>query len=112
MPRIKICKELGCHNAQTTAGYCRLHYLKNWKRIKTEQKERAAKRLNRYIDSICRKHPDRYIEAIKEDLRSKHFPRRIGDEFSDLDDIYRLFNDPSYEEEVERLVRGLRIEKE
>lgn len=110
MARIKICKEEGCHNAQTTAGYCRVHYLKNWRRIKKEQQERAAKRLNRYIEAIYHKHPKKYIEVIKEDINSDKF-KRHEEVSEELDELYRLFNEPTYEEEVERLIKDLKIEK-
>lgn len=110
MARIKICKEEGCHNAQTTAGYCRVHYLKNWKTIKKEQQEKAAKRLNRYIEAVMKKYPNKYIEVIKEDINQDKFKRHdTGSE--ELDDLYRLFNEPTYEEDVERLIKELKIEK-
>jgi hypothetical protein len=111
MAKIKICKEEGCHNAQTTAGFCRLHYLKNWKNIKKEQQERSAKKLNRYIEAICRKHPDKYIEVIKDEIKSNKF--KSHDEANEeMDDLYRLFNEPTYEEDVERLIKELKIEKD
>lgn len=110
MSKIKICKEEGCHNSQTTSGFCRLHYLKNWKNIKREQQERAAKKLNRYIEAICRKHPDKYIEVIKDEIKTKKF-KTHDDSNEEMDDLYRLFNEPTYEEEVERLIKELKIEK-
>ena len=111
MPKIKICKEMDCHNTQTTDGYCRLHYLKNWKKIKKDTDVKAAKKLNRYIESVCKKNPERYVETIREDLKSKSFSKRIEDQFSELDDLYHVFNEPTYEEEVERLIQDLKIEK-
>ncbi|MBI2092908.1 MAG: hypothetical protein HYT75_07960 [Deltaproteobacteria bacterium] len=110
MAKIKICKEEGCHNEQTTGGYCRLHYLRNWKTIKKEQQEKAVKRLNRYIEAICRKHPTKYVEVIKEEINSKKIRR--DDAYSEVDDLYHLFNEPSYDEEIERLIKELKIEKE
>ena len=110
MPRIRICKEEDCHSAQTTGGYCRLHYLKNWKTIKKEQQERSAKRLNRYIESICRKFPDKYIEVLKEDIESRKF-KRHDDQHDEIDELYHLFSEPTYEEEIERLIHDLKIEK-
>ncbi len=56
--KIKICTEDGCHNAQTSKEYCRLHYLKNWKTIKAEEEKKAAKRLNRYVEGIMKRNPD------------------------------------------------------
>ena len=110
MARIKICKYEGCHNAQTTAGYCRVHYLKNWKTIKKEQQERAAKRLNRYIEAICKKHPKKYIEVIKDEINNDRI-KRADDSSEELNDLYHLFNEPTYEEDVERLIKDLKIDK-
>jgi hypothetical protein len=110
MPKIKICKQEGCHNAQTTAGYCRLHYLSNWKKIKQEHQERAAKRLNRYIESVVKQHPKKYIEVIKDDINSGKIKPR--DEINDMDDLCRLFSEPTYEEEIEQLIKDLKIEKD
>lgn len=112
MARIHICKEDGCHNASTTKGYCRLHYLRHWRNIKDDEKRRAAEKLNKYIEYICRKHPDRYMEVIKEDLRSSTFEREvdkiIGNDDRE-DDL--VFDEPTYEEEIEKLIRELKIEK-
>lgn len=113
MAKIRICKEPGCNNAQTTKGYCRLHYLKNWKKIKEHQQKAAAERLNRYIEDIVEKYPDRYIEILKKEIRSKNFEKVAQDDFSsELDDIYKIFNDPGYEGDIERLIRDLKIEDE
>ena len=62
MARIKICKEEECHNSVTTRGYCRLHYLRNWKRIRDAHKQVAARRLNRYIEQVCKENPEKCEE--------------------------------------------------
>jgi len=110
MRRIKICKAEGCHNAQTTGGYCRYHYLRNWKEIKKEQSEKAAKRLNRYIESVCKKHPKRYLEVIKEEIQTQKFTDQAPYR-EEMDDIYRIFKESSYDEDIERLIKDLKIEK-
>ena len=39
------------------------------------------------------------------------FERTVSNEpVADFDDVYKLFNDTGYEEEVERLIRGLKVE--
>lgn len=111
MAKIKICKEPNCNNAQTTAGFCRLHYLKHWKQIKSSKQKRAAEQLNKYIERIVAKHPDRYMEVLKREIRSQRFEKSVSEEYgSELDDIYKIFNDPGYEGEVEKLIRSLKIE--
>lgn len=110
--KIKICKEEGCHNSQTTTGYCRLHYLKNWKKIKKKAERAAAERLNKYVERMVRQFPDKYVEEIKKDLRTRHFEQQMEDEFGDTDAVFRLFNDPNYDEEINQLIHDLKIEKE
>ncbi len=111
MAKIKICKEVNCKNAATTKAYCRLHYLRNWKQIKEEEHKKAAKRLNSYILSVCKRHPDRYLEVIKESLRSSSFDQEISRMFDDDDDEGFVLDEPTYEEEIERLIDELKIEK-
>lgn len=110
--RIRLCKHAECSNAQTTAGYCRLHYLRNWKRLKEEQQKTSAERLNKYVERMTKRFPDRYIEEIKRDLKSRHFESAVEEDLGDTDDVYKLFNDPNYEEEVDLLISELKIEKE
>ena len=113
MAKIKICKEPNCNNTQTTKGYCRLHYLKNWKKVKAKHQKNAAERLNKYIEHIVAMHPDRYIEVLKKEIRSKRFENAPPGEFnSEMEDIYRIFNDPGYEGDIEKLIRDLKIEDE
>lgn len=111
MAKIRICKEAGCRNAGTTNGYCRLHYLKNWKKIKAKKRQTAAERLNKYIELLVKKHPDRYVEVLKKEIRSGRFESAPPGEFNaEMEDIYRIFNDPGYEGEIERLIRNLKVE--
>jgi hypothetical protein len=113
MARIKICKESGCHNAQTTSGYCRLHYLKHWKELKAQATEKAAKKLNRYVEFMAKKNPDRYIDDIKKDIRNRRVnPDAGGDDAAAEPDIVdRLFGTDE-KEELDEILRDLKIEKD
>lgn len=110
--KIKICKEEGCHNAQSATGYCRLHYLKHWKRLKKKAERAAAEKLNKYVERMVREFPNRYVDEIKKDLRTRHFEQQMEEEFGEMDSVYKLFNDPNYTEEVDQLIQELKIEKE
>lgn len=114
MPRIKICKEDNCHNAATSSGYCRLHYLKNWREIQADKKKKAAKNLNRYVESILKRHPDKYVEEIKKDIRSKGFDERVGDQFGagGAEEPWTLFEPGTSDEEIDELIDQIKIEKE
>ena len=64
---------------------CRLHYIKNWKKIKRKETILKEKRLNQYIEELVIKYPDKYIEAIRQDLANdKDFAKVIYD--LDLDE--------------------------
>lgn len=112
MAKIRICKDENCKNAATTEGYCRLHYLRNWRRIKEEAGKKSAKKLNRYIEYVIKKHPDRYLDIIKKDLRSPTFNRDIEERFGyDDEEADEILGEPAYEEEIERLIKQLKVEK-
>lgn len=114
MAHIKICKEPDCHNAATTKGFCRLHYLKNWRRLKADEDARAANKLNQYVEGVIRRHPERYLEVIKEDLLNKAVDVMV-DEVSEEEDAEaeaeEILHEPTYDEEVDELIKRLKIEK-
>ena len=112
MSRIRICKDEHCKNAATTGGFCRLHFLKNSKRLKEEDHRRAAKRLNRYIESVVKRHPDRYLEMIKKDLCSADFERMIDTQFADEDNNGFILDEAAYDEEVRELIEKFRKDSE
>ena len=64
------CREASCENLATTGQYCRMHYIKNWRRIKLKEAILLDGRLQRYIAELVDKYPDKYIEAIQHDLQT------------------------------------------
>lgn len=75
-----VCREVACELMSTTGGYCRMHYIKNWKKIKRKELILKEKKLNSYIEELVSKYPDKYIEAIRQDLASeKDFAKVIAD---------------------------------
>lgn len=80
-----VCREVACEGLATSAGYCRLHYIKNWKKIKRKEVILKEGKLNQYIEELVAKYPDKYIEAIRQDLANdKDFAKVIYD--LDLDE--------------------------
>ncbi|MBI2711409.1 MAG: hypothetical protein HYX41_00910 [Bdellovibrio sp.] len=80
-----VCREVACEGLATSGGYCRLHYIKNWKKIKRKETILREKKLNQYIEELILKYPDKYIEAIRQDLANdKDFAKVIYD--LDLDE--------------------------
>jgi hypothetical protein len=112
MGHIRICKETDCHNAASTKGYCRLHYLAHWKKIKEDAKRRATRKLDKYIEDVMRRHPERYLEVIKEDLESPNFEQYIDETFGgDAPESSRPLESPAYDEEIELLIKKFKIER-
>jgi hypothetical protein len=76
----KMCRETGCENQSTTKGYCRLDYIKNWKKIKRKEMILKEGKLNQYIEELVSKYPDKYIDVIRQDLTSEvNFNKVIHD---------------------------------
>ncbi len=116
MTKIKICIEDDCKNVQTTENYCRLHYLKNWKLIKEAVQKKAADKLNKYVDGICKKYPEKYVDVIRKDIRSGgRAEAEINFEDAGVNDVLDSFNESfgfQDEESVEKIVSKIRVEKE
>jgi hypothetical protein len=76
----KMCRETGCENSATTRGYCRLDYIKNWKKIKRKEMILKEGKLNQYIEELVSKYPEKYVEVIRQDLSSEvNFNKVIHD---------------------------------
>lgn len=67
----KLCAHSRCRAQASSDGYCRLHYLANWRHIKLNEKIKAEKRLNAFVDRIAKKYPKDYLEKIKEGLENE-----------------------------------------
>ena len=80
-----VCREVACEGLGTTAGYCRLHYIKNWRKIKRKEVILKEGKLNIYIEELVSKYPEKYLEAIRHDLANdKEFAKVLQD--LDLDE--------------------------
>lgn len=103
-----LCRETNCENLPTSGGYCRLHYIKNWKKIKKRELILKEGKLNRYIEELVNKYPDKYIEAIRQDLSSEDdFAKTIAD--LELDES-SLDYDAESPEGVEGLIPEIRTD--
>jgi len=112
--KIRICTEPDCKNVQTTKGYCRLHYLKNWKMLKDEARRKASERLNRYVEGICKKFPDRYLEVIRKDIREKSSFDDGSGETMTHDEVEGILEDLGYrdDESLDRILTQIKIDKD
>ncbi len=76
----KKCSQRGCKIPSVSEGYCRLHYLANWKHIKFNEQVKAERRLNAYIDRLAKRYPKDYMEKIKEGLEDPEKFQQMVDE--------------------------------
>lgn len=67
----KRCREPACDNDFSIAGYCRMHYIKNWRKIKRKEAILASGQLNNYVEELVSKYPDKYLDVIRQDLASE-----------------------------------------
>jgi hypothetical protein len=65
------CREPGCDHEALIHGYCRLHYIKNWRKIKRKEAILASGQLNNYVEELVNKYPDKYLDVIRQDLASE-----------------------------------------
>lgn len=115
MAKIRICKGKNCKDAATAQGYCRLHYLKNWKQLREEKQKKSAQKLNRYIEFILKKHPDRYVEVVRQNLNTSQFSdftsERFGDgEAPEGEEI--LLKLTQEDDELRDLLKDIHVEKD
>ncbi len=112
--KIKLCIEEGCHNAQTTKDYCRLHYVKNWKLIKEKEQKKAAERLNKYVEGIVKKNPDRYVDAIRRDLKNEKgggIPGFLDSQGGETEETYEGTGFFTDEEGLDKVLSNIKLDK-
>lgn len=67
----RYCRVKDCDQVATVDGYCRFHYLLLWKKIQVRKKILADGKLERYIEELTSRYPDKFLEVIRRDLRSE-----------------------------------------
>jgi uncharacterized protein YihD (DUF1040 family) len=105
----KMCRETGCENQSSTKGYCRLDYIKNWKKIKRKEMILKEGKLNQYIEELVNKYPEKYIDVIRQDLVTEvNFNKVIHD--LELDES---IDDLDYDgDSIDALIGGIKKEAE
>ncbi|MBI2608228.1 MAG: hypothetical protein HYW47_01345 [Deltaproteobacteria bacterium] len=103
---IKYCIEEHCASQALTKGYCRLHYIKNWKHLKMQEKLKSERQLNEYIERMMDKYPADYIKMIREDLASdKDLSDLLTHDHSDSE--HEVLDEDTFEV-LEELKKGIK----
>lgn len=67
----RYCRVRDCDQISAVEGYCRYHYLLLWKRIQVRRKILVDGKLERYVEELTARYPDKFLEMIRKDLRSE-----------------------------------------
>jgi hypothetical protein len=67
----RYCRAKDCDQISAVDGYCRFHYLLFWKRIQVRKKILADGKLEKYIEELTARYPDKFLEMIRRDLRTQ-----------------------------------------
>lgn len=67
----RYCRARDCDQAAIVDAYCRYHYLLFWKRIQVRKKILADGKLERYVEELTSRYPDKFLEMIRRDLRTE-----------------------------------------
>ena len=100
----RYCKVKDCDQYATVEDHCRFHYLLLWKRIQVRRKILVDGKLERYVEELTARYPDKFLEMIRKDLRSeKDFHAAIAEL-----EIDESENDSEFEDENSSFIEEVR----
>ena len=67
----RYCRVKDCDQLASVDGYCRYHYLAFWKKIQVRKKILSEGKLERYIEELTARYPDKFLDMLRKDLRSE-----------------------------------------
>ena len=67
----RYCRARDCDQSSTVDVYCRYHYLLFWKRIQIRKEILIGDKLERYVEALTGRYPDKFLEMILRDLRTE-----------------------------------------
>jgi hypothetical protein len=67
----RYCRVKDCDQLSSVDGYCRYHYLLYWKKIQIRKKILSEGKLDRYIEELTARYPDKFLDMLRKDLRSE-----------------------------------------
>ncbi len=65
------CRVKDCDQVASVDAYCRYHYLLFWKKIQVRKKILTEGKLERYVEELTARYPDKFLEMLRKDLRSE-----------------------------------------
>lgn len=67
----RYCRARDCDQIAAVDVYCRYHYLMFWKKIQVRKKILLDGKLERYVEELTSRYPDKFLEMIRRDLRTE-----------------------------------------
>jgi hypothetical protein len=67
----RYCRARDCDQIANVDAYCRYHYLLFWKKIQVRKKILQDGKLERYVEELTSRYPDKFLEMIRRDLRTE-----------------------------------------
>ena len=100
-----LCRVRDCDQPSVVESYCRYHYLLYWKKIQIRRKILSEGKLEKYIEELTSRYPNKYLDLIKRDLSTEadflHAIQELEIDESSGDDDSRDFDEErSFIEEV------------
>ncbi len=100
----RYCRVKECDQISLVDAYCRYHYLLFWKKIQVRKKILTEGKLERYIEELTARYPDKYLEMLRKDLRcEKDFMAAITELEIDESGV-----DSEYEDEAQSYLEEVR----
>ena len=67
----RYCRVKDCDQIANVDSYCRYHYLLFWKNIQNRKKILSEGKLERYVEELTARYPDKFLDLLRKDLRSE-----------------------------------------
>jgi hypothetical protein len=105
---IKICKEGECKSAASTEGFCRYHFLKQWRRIKESEFPSLGLNWTTYINQKLKDLPN-YESASRDSVKKKEGWHLEEISAYKIDDVFISFSNVINSQiDVDKLVDSFR----
>lgn len=66
----RYCRAKDCDQTAAVDGYCRFHYLMFWKRIQIRKEILIDGKLEKYVEDLTSRYPDKFLEVLRKDLKT------------------------------------------
>ncbi|MCC2679031.1 MAG: hypothetical protein K0R29_1607 [Pseudobdellovibrio sp.] len=67
----RLCKVRDCDQVANVDEYCRFHYLLLWKKIQIRKDILNDGKLEKYVEDLTSRYPDKFLEVIRKDLKTE-----------------------------------------